>query len=286
MPNIGMPAVDQLADHGHGVLAGRGRVAGAVRQEHPVGRHGKNVLSAHGGRNHRDLAAEAGKQPQDVALDAVIDGDNVGHRLTGFAEAFAPHPGGLGPARGLAGRGVPGEIKPLEPAPFGGLCGQRLDVELAGRIMRDDRVRGAVLADPGGQCAGVDARKPDDAAGLEPGVEMSGGAVVGRLGDVGFQNHADRADMGCGGEVLDVLLIGADVADVGESEGDDLAQVGRVGEYFLIAGQRGVEADFGAGLAGGADTMAADNRSVGKDQHGGRLFFSPGARGHVNSVHS
>jgi hypothetical protein len=81
--------------------------------------------------------------------------------------------------------------------------------------MRDDRVRGAVFADPGGQCAGVDARQPDDAAGLEPGVEMSGGAVVGRLGDVGLED-ADRADMGCRGQVLDVLLIGADVADMGK----------------------------------------------------------------------
>jgi hypothetical protein len=45
---------------------------------------------------------------------------------------------------------------------------------------------------------------------------MSGGAVVGRLGDVGLEDHADRADMGCGGQVLDVLVIGADVADMGK----------------------------------------------------------------------
>ena len=34
----------------------------------------------------------------------------------------------------------------------------------------------------------------------------------------------------------DVLVVGADISDVGKGEGDDLAGVGRVREDFLIAG--------------------------------------------------
>ena len=74
-----------------------------------------------------------------------------------------------------------------------------------------------------------------------------GGAVVGRVGDVGLEDGADGAGAGGRVEVFDVLVIGADIADMREGEGDDLAGIGRVGEDFLVAGQRGVEADFGDG---------------------------------------
>jgi hypothetical protein len=43
---------------------------------------------------------------------------------------------------------------------------------------------------------------------------------------------------------FDVFGVGADVADMGKREGDDLAGIGRVGHDFLIAGHRGVEADL------------------------------------------
>jgi hypothetical protein len=43
---------------------------------------------------------------------------------------------------------------------------------------------------------------------------------------------------------LDVLVVGADIADMREGEGDDLPGIGRVGQDFLIAGHRGVEADL------------------------------------------
>ena len=52
---------------------------------------------------------------------------------------------------------------------------------------------------------------------------------------------------------LDVLLVGSDHADMREGEGDDLPGVGGVGEDFLIAGHRRVEADLADRLADGAE---------------------------------
>ncbi len=151
--------------------------------------------------------------------------------------------------------------------------------------MGDHGVRHAVLADPGGQRARVDAAEADDAARLQPLVEMLGGAVVGRLGDIGLEDHADGAVAGGRRQVFDVFVVGADIADMREGEGDDLAEIGGVGQDFLIAGECGVEADFGLDLAGRADALAFDHRAVGENEQGGGLFGRPrGCCGHSHPV--
>ncbi|MCY1238587.1 hypothetical protein D9M72_513320 [compost metagenome] len=147
--------------------------------------------------------------------------------------------------------------------------------------MGDDGVGHAVFADPGGQCARVDAAKADDAACLQPGVEVLDGAVVRRLGDVGLEDDADRAVACCRRQVFDVFVIGADIADVREGEGDDLAEIGGVRQDFLIARQRRVEADFRLHLAGRADALAFDHGAVGQNEQCGWFFSGPcGCRGH------
>jgi hypothetical protein len=55
---------------------------------------------------------------------------------------------------------------------------------------------------------------------------------------------------------------------MGESEGDDLAGVGRIGEDLLVSGHRGVEAHFAEGLAEGAEARPPEDRAVLQDQHG------------------
>ncbi|MGY4482600.1 hypothetical protein ACVWWR_001791 [Bradyrhizobium sp. LM3.2] len=107
-------------------------------------------------------------------------------------------------------------------------------------------------------------------------VEMLGGAVVRGIGDRGAQDHAARA--GRRGHVhrLDVVVVGADVADMRKGEGDELAGIGGIGEDLLVAGHRGVEADLADGLAFGPETKAFEHRAVGKHQQRGRFVVRPG----------
>ena len=63
---------------------------------------------------------------------------------------------------------------------------------------------------------------------------------------------------------LDILVVGADIADVREGEGDDLLRVGRVGHHFLIAGHRGVEAQLADRFAFGAEALAPHTRPSAK----------------------
>ncbi len=132
--------------------------------------------------------------------------------------------------------------------------------------MGDDGIGHAFVADIGGERARIDAVEADDAAGLQPFVEMAGRAMVRRVGDRRMDD--DAAGGGSRGEIarLDVFLVGADIADMRKSEGDDLPGVGRVGEDFLIAGHGRVEADLAHGLAGRAEAEAFEHRAVGEHE--------------------
>ena len=73
---------------------------------------------------------------------------------------------------------------------------------------------------------------------------------------------------------LDVLVVGADIADVRESEGDDLLGVARVGHHFLIARHGGVEAQFPDRLAFGAEALAPHRPPVGEHDDSRRALGS------------
>ncbi len=145
--------------------------------------------------------------------------------------------------------------------------------------MGDDAVGHAVLADAGGQGAGIDTGDADDVALLEPGIELFGSAVVGWIGDVGLEH--DAADAGESGHVhrLDVFVVGADIADMGEGEGDDLAGIGGVGQDLLVAGHGGVEAHFAGSVADGTDAAALEAGPVRQDQKCGRGGLLPAGHG-------
>src|SRR5262249_10015837 len=76
-------------------------------------------------------------------------------------------------------------------------------------------------------------------------------------------------------QVFEVFVVGADIADMREGEGDDLAGIGRIREDFLIAGQRRVEDDFRDRRSGGAEAAALDYRAVGENEDGGGFFDGP-----------
>ena len=135
---------------------------------------------------------------------------------------------------------------PSRPGQARGLACSAGDVELAVRRVGDDAVRRAAVADAAGEGAGVDAGDAGRAVRAQPGVEMLGGAPVRRLGDRAAHDQAARRRR----DGLDVLGVGADIADMREGEGDDLPGIGGIGHDLLVAGHRGVEADLADRLSG------------------------------------
>ena len=61
---------------------------------------------------------------------------------------------------------------------------------------------------------------------------------------------------------FDVFGVDAVVADLGVGHRDDLTAVARIGEDFLIAGHRRVEADFAVDFACGAERGSGEDRAV------------------------
>jgi hypothetical protein len=65
-------------------------------------------------------------------------------------------------------------------------------------------------------------------------------------------------------------VIGADIADVGEGEIDDLPRIGGIGHHLLISGHRGVEAKLADRLALRPEAAAPDHCPVGQYQYARR----------------
>ena len=206
---------------------------------------------------------------QDVALDPVVDRNDVEARLAPPAVASLERPAGLVPLVALGRADGRDEVHPVDARPARRLGAKAVEVEDAVGRMGDDGVGHAGLADQGRQRARVDAGEADHAARLEPGVEPPLGPEIRGFGEVGAHDRADRRRGGGGIDHLDVLVVDADDPDMGEGEGHDLGGVGRIGEDLLVAGHRGVEADFADRRADGADAVALDHVAVGERQHAG-----------------
>ena len=69
------------------------------------------------------------------------------------------------------------------------------------------------------------------------------------------------------GARFEVLVIAADITDVRIGEGDDLAAVGGIGEYFLVTGHRRIEYHLAAATAARADGQTAEDRAIGQGQN-------------------
>ena len=77
MPNNGLPRIEHLPNDRHGIFAGRRRVAGTVRQEETVGLMAHHFVEAGGGRQDRHLRPGLDQVAEDVALGAIVDGDDM-----------------------------------------------------------------------------------------------------------------------------------------------------------------------------------------------------------------
>lgn len=151
--------------------------------------------------------------------------------------------------------------------------------------MGDYGIGRTVFTDPGGQRPRVDAGQADNAARLQPAVKMLGGAIIGWLGNVGLEDHADRAVPGGRRQVFNIFFIGADIADMGEGESDNLAEIAGISQDFLIAGQGRVEANFRLNASCCANALAFDDGAIGQHKKSGRFGGCPcGCRGHIHPV--
>ena len=88
------------------------------------------------------------------------------------------------------------------------------------------------------------------------------GLLVGApvAGDGGKLAHHQAFDVGARRFVI--VAAGSVVADLRVGEDDDLAGIGRIGEYFLIAGEGGIEDDFAGPLGGRTKTPALEDGAV------------------------
>ncbi len=220
------------------------------------------------------------EQPQNVALDAVIDGDDAipGRLAAGHSRLRASS--SSGPSRSAAPTVTEG-TRSMPSMP-----GQAL--ASASSAARSNSPAGSwamtALGMPSRRIIAVSARVSIPVRPMIPRdfSQASSRRVARKLegvGDVGAEDRAARA--GGGGEIggLDVLLVRPDDADMGEGEGDDLPGVGGIGEDLLVAGHRGVEADLADGGAGRADAEAFEDQAVGEDEQRGRLAGGPSAAG-------
>ena len=63
-----------------------------------------------------------------------------------------------------------------------------------------------------------------------------------------------------------IIRVGADIADMREGEQHDLVGIGRIGEDFLIAGDRCIETQFADSHARRPCTLAQKDCSIGERQ--------------------
>ena len=260
-----------LDEVGHGfvgVLQGGG-IAGAVGKEHAVGVKGTNLGSGRAGRENMDVEAGGDEATEDRGLGTeVVGGDAVllgaGLRLVemraGDGEGLAVASGGVVMVRRLAG-----DVLDEVGADGAGPGASALEGFFVGNAFSGEaglhHAGGAQLLRERTSVDAVDAR---DAILREPGAQVGRGAPV---GDDGRKVADDEtSDVRTGG--FEVVFIDAVVADLRGRHGDDLAEVGRVGEDFLVAGHARVEHDFAAEGGRSSERPAPKNGSIFKSEHG------------------
>ena len=199
---------------GTAYVAGRGGIAGAVGEEETVGLVRHHLVEAGRGGQHGHPRAGVGEVAEDVALGAIIDGDDVGELLVmlAFLIALAQPPFAAGPAVHLPAGDLFREVHALEPGPGPRLLQQGGNVERPVLSIGDHPVRRAVVADLAGQRAGVDARQADPAVRPHPFDEALRRPEIARRGDVLAHHAAQRERI----VRLQILIIRADIADMRE----------------------------------------------------------------------
>ena len=82
--------------------------------------------------------------------------------------------------------------------------------------------------------------------------------------------HHQRLDVRLGRFL--VVEVGADVADMGIGQTNDLAGIARIGENFLITGEAGIENDFAAAARDRAGRAAVKDAPVFQREYRGSVL--------------
>ncbi len=127
--------------------------------------------------------------------------------------------------------------------------------------------RRAAIADADRQRPRIHPGQTGDPLRPQPRIQVLHCPPVRRLRDVLLHHEAARGD----GGGLDILGVGADIADMGKGERDDLPGIGRIGQRLLVAGHAGVEADLAhrrRRVRMGAEPATPEDRTVGQHERG------------------
>ena len=163
------------------------------------------------------------------------------------------------PVLPLVARNHTGKVHAHQPRPALCLRNQRRNVEQPSRIVRDHGVWRTEQPDAPGQSTGVDARDPDLATRRQPCLQRPGAAKIGGRSHI-FAHHAAHRARGI--VALVVFIVDANIADMREGEGDDLPGIAGIGQHFLIAAHRRVEAHFAHRCAHRAKAPAPSHRAI------------------------
>ena len=164
--------VQYRPDHRHSVVASGRGIAWPIGKEQPIGLVRQNILC--GGRcwQHSDIAANGRQAPQDIALCAVIHGNNLIFRGFMGNIALRPSPAFLIPFVGLCTADLFGEVQAFEPSEAFGLRQKVLDIEHAVCIVAQGDMRRTLLADGAGEATGVNSTYGDAPACRKPRAEL------------------------------------------------------------------------------------------------------------------
>ena len=243
-------------------IIARLRVTRAVRQKHPVGFQRQYFACRSLRRHDRDSAGATREHAQDIALHAVVVGDNVMFRRRRRRESLTERPFGLIPRIRFVATYDFREVHAGQT----GKCARLLERKgLVYASTHQAAALRALVAQNAGQLARIDAGNRRDIVLAQILGQSLGHAEIARPNRQ-ITNHQS------GGEHLmrlRVFWIHADIADMRIGERDNLAAIRRVGQNFLITGHGSVEYHLSGRMGLRADRDSAKHRAISKRKNGG-----------------
>src|SRR5450432_816561 len=233
-------------------------ITGAVRKKHAVRTERHYVFRTGCGWYDGHAAAFIHQHAQDVLLDAVVVGDDV---FGGCGVFYADQFRGFkrtrtrGPLVALLRGDHLGKISSVHLADGACLGDKLLRIGFNGR---DHGPHYAVIAQMPHQGARIDIT---DDGNLEFFQIFVRDLLRAPVGAYGRELARDQPfDIGMGGFI--VFWIGAVIANLRVGQNNNLARIRRIGENFLVTGERSVKYDFSVTFAFGPMAPAAEDSTV------------------------